>query len=87
MTNKEYTVTWTIQVQASSPRQAAWEALAIQRDVFSDASCFDVKERSSRVTCKSYHVDLSVSDFEEETLPASMWGTPAALCSKFRSPK
>lgn len=58
MPDKKYTVTWTIQVTAASARQAAREALAIQRDVFSDATWFAVTEHSSRVTSKTEHIDL-----------------------------
>ena len=36
-----YTVTWTIEVEGDSPRDAAQKALAIQRDVFSSATVFE----------------------------------------------
>ena len=39
---KEYTVTWTIEVCADSPEEAATEALAIQRDPDSEATCFEI---------------------------------------------
>lgn len=40
----EYKVTWTIDLDADSPREAAKEALAIQRDVFLDAVYFEVTD-------------------------------------------
>lgn len=41
---KEYRVTWTIDIMAISPEVAARIALAIQRDVESTATSFDVME-------------------------------------------
>lgn len=38
-----YTVTWTIEVEAADPRQAAQAALAIQRDPQSTATVFRVE--------------------------------------------
>lgn len=38
-----YRVAWEIDVEASSPQEAAWEALAIQRDRTSTATVFDVQ--------------------------------------------
>ena len=40
---REYAVTWTIELTASSPRAAAEAACAIQRDVASTATVFDVR--------------------------------------------
>jgi len=38
----EYNVTWTIQIEADSAREAAKKALEIQRDFFSTATVFEV---------------------------------------------
>jgi len=38
----EYLVTWQIFVEARTPEEAALRALAAQRSVESDATCFDV---------------------------------------------
>jgi len=39
---KEYTVTWTIELHADSPKDAAIEAMRILRDPHSTATVFDV---------------------------------------------
>lgn len=39
----EFTVTWSIEVSASSPDRAALEALAVQRDPSSTATVFEVE--------------------------------------------
>lgn len=39
---KEYTVTWTIQVDAKNHRHAAKQCLDIMRDIFSTATVFEV---------------------------------------------
>lgn len=44
MSEKTYTVVWTIPIEASSPRAAAAKALVIQRDINSIATVFDVFE-------------------------------------------
>lgn len=62
MKTKSYRVTWEIDVDASSPRDAAEQALAIQRDVFSDATVFTVKTAGRR----SELVDLEVAEADEE---------------------
>jgi len=38
----QYLVTWTIECDADSPKQAAEEALEIQRDSYSEATYFEV---------------------------------------------
>lgn len=38
----EYTVTWTIEVEADTPHKAAKEARLIQQDPFSEALYFEV---------------------------------------------
>jgi len=40
---REYTVLWTIELTAASPRAAALQAVAIQRDWRSNATVFDVR--------------------------------------------
>lgn len=39
-----YLVKWEIDIDAESPEQAATQALIIQRDPYSTANCFKVKE-------------------------------------------
>lgn len=39
-----YKVTWVIDIEAGTPRKAAEQALRIQRDVFSTATYFTVKD-------------------------------------------
>ena len=41
---KHYKVTWIIDIDATSPRRAAEQALRIQRDVLSEATYFTVKD-------------------------------------------
>jgi hypothetical protein len=41
-----YVVTWTIDIEADSPIDAARQALAIQRDRNSIATCFSVEHRN-----------------------------------------
>lgn len=43
---KEYLVTWQIEVYADTPEDAARQALAIQRDSGSLATCFTVAEKT-----------------------------------------
>lgn len=43
--NKSYRVTWEIDIDAASPREAAEKALHIQRDVDSTATVFTVAEK------------------------------------------
>ena len=42
----EYHVTWEIDLDADSPREAAEKALEIQRDVFLDALYFEVTDEN-----------------------------------------
>lgn len=46
----EFKVTWTIQIEAENSEQAAQEALKIQRDPKSLATCFEVTDDSGRET-------------------------------------
>lgn len=41
---RDYRVTWTIDLAATSPREAARKALKVQRDPDSSALLFEVKE-------------------------------------------
>ena len=43
MSTREYTVTWSINIDADTPVNAAREALAIQRDPYSTAVVFRVE--------------------------------------------
>lgn len=40
----EYLVTWSIEIEADSPEEAAWIALATQRDPGSLADVFSVRD-------------------------------------------
>ena len=44
----EYLVTWRIFVEAASPEDAAREALAVQRNLESEATSFDVRDDTGR---------------------------------------
>ena len=43
----EYTVIWEIDIEANSPKEAAEQALKIQRDSSSDAVYFTIREQLS----------------------------------------
>jgi hypothetical protein len=45
---RQYLVKWEIDITASSPEEAAWEALKTQRDRESEATAFDVELSSPR---------------------------------------
>jgi hypothetical protein len=45
----EYRITWEIQITADSPREAAEQALAIQRDPNSIATVFDVADDDGNI--------------------------------------
>lgn len=53
----DYFVTWTINVDADSPEEAARVALTIQRDRLSDALCFTVRDTERE---EETLIDLSV---------------------------
>ena len=59
----EYTVTWTIELDAESPADAARQALAIQRDPESIATFFTVRNNEGGT---SHDVDLWEIDNEVE---------------------
>ncbi len=54
----EYLVTWEIDLFADSPREAAEQALAIQRDPDSVATVFDVTDETGHIE----HIDLEDDD-------------------------
>jgi hypothetical protein len=58
----EYRVTWVIDLSAASPREAAEQALRIQRNPDSTADVFDVAELV--VAGRTERIDLS--DEEED---------------------
>tara|TARA_R110000796_G_scaffold58413_8_gene134999 strand:- start:6816 stop:7007 length:192 start_codon:yes stop_codon:yes gene_type:complete len=49
---KQYLVKWEIDIIASSPEEAAKQALTIQRDKTSEALVFDVYEHASNSECR-----------------------------------
>lgn len=53
----EYIVTWTIDIDADSPRDAAEQALAIQRDPASIAAVFSVQHVVERRGATTHVVD------------------------------
>jgi hypothetical protein len=52
-----YRVTWEIDIDAYTPKQAAKSALRIMRDPESIANVFTVKSEKSK-----YHIDLAEDD-------------------------
>jgi len=58
MRTKSYLVTWEIDISAMTPREAAWEALDIQRDAGSFANVFTVKTKRG----KPVEIDLEVAE-------------------------
>ena len=58
---KSYRVTWEIDLDATSPRAAAREALRIQRDPESIATVFSVRETKSEIPLDDEVIDLSKS--------------------------
>ena len=59
----EYTVTWEIQIEADTPREAAKEALKIHRDPFSCSTMFEVSTPGLR---SPWLIDLEVDEDEDE---------------------
>jgi hypothetical protein len=47
MKQKQYLVTWEIDITADSPREAAIEAMILQQDKNSEAVAFTVKEQAT----------------------------------------
>lgn len=50
----DHRVVWEIDIEADSPEEAAKEALVIQRDQGSDATCFTVTDKESG---KKFEID------------------------------
>ena len=59
----QFTVTWTIEVEADTAREAAETALNIQRNYQSTATYFEVKEDK---TGEETHIDLAEEETEEK---------------------
>ena len=57
-----YTITWEINVEADSPKEAAIQCLEIQHDQFSEALVYEVTEDA---TNKKFVVDLLLDEIEE----------------------
>lgn len=55
---KSYLVTWRIDIEADSPEEAAAQALIIQRDAESIATCFEVLEVDESTNREPVTVDL-----------------------------
>ena len=55
---KTYRVTWTIDIDAANPREAAQLALDIQRQHDSIATCFEVTEPFGGPVIKTHSIDL-----------------------------
>lgn len=73
-TTEEYTVTWTIQLdaKAKSPREAALRALKIQRDKESEAVCFKVTDSQGREHEIDFLNEIDCLDSELESLQTSI---------------
>jgi len=59
---KTYRVTWTIDIDADTPREAAQMALDIQRDPDSCATCFEIDASPGLgfVDNNNFQIDLGV---------------------------
>ncbi len=55
----QYKVTWEIDIEADTYKQAAEEALQIHRDCFSEATAFDVEDQATGLTM---FVDLAIEE-------------------------
>ena len=62
-TVRDYKATWTIELYARSPEEAAHKALAIQRDMYSMATFFVVTDKN---TGRTTEVDIEPT-YEGET--------------------
>ena len=67
----EYRVTWTLDLEAGSPLEAARLALEVQRDPASIATAFDVAE--------VYDLDLGAND-DPECPRCKVWSDDCPLC-------
>lgn len=70
-TYKDYHIVWEIDISAHSPKEAAEEALKVQRDPFSMETVFDVWEEGG----KQHRIDLlEPEDDEYDCLPPEFLG-------------
>ena len=75
---KFYTVTWSINLWADSPEEAALEAQRIQRDPTSLATYFTVKDGDNKVTqvdtsCLKEALKLEALDSSDTLLSTGVW--------------
>lgn len=68
----EYRVSWTIDVSADSPEEAAKEALKIQRDPESIAVMFKVCERGRAKLFGTTFVDLMEGNYGSKQISSSI---------------
>lgn len=57
----EFRAIWEIDIEAETPREAAEKALKLQRDVFSTATVFIVRDQEDG---EEYQIDLEVEEVE-----------------------
>ena len=72
-TYEQYHVVWEIELGAVSPQAAAETALNVQRDLWSQATCFDVRLSSGGPT---QAIDL------KPTLPGDYWSEDPKFSSE-----
>ena len=65
-TLKTYKVTWEIELDATSPREAAELALEIQRDPFSTATVFTVFTVVDVYDMRAWEETIDLEEAEEE---------------------
>ena len=70
-----FRVSWTIDIAAGTPQQAAQQALDIQRDPKSTATVFDVQLMGPCPTCKQHQVHKNKCTFPR----AGAWGLSVVL--------
>lgn len=64
----QYKVVWTIDIEANSPKEAAEEALAIQRDKGSEATAFEVRNPNTGKLIENVDLFMSLYPNIEELL-------------------
>ncbi len=57
-----YCISWNIDIEAETPREAAEEALKVQRDPESMATVFEVRDKTGNITT----IDLEEERGEED---------------------
>ena len=72
----EYHLTWEIDLDADSPRQAAEKALTIHRNPESIATVFDVKDETGHTE----RIDLDDAEDEEACIQAPTGKTYCRAC-------